>query len=599
MRGVVRVLLICLILVETASAQSLPEIRTAVTRALPSLQRSGAEFVAKRSCVSCHHNTLPVLTLHLARDRGFAIDAAVLGAIEEKTFRQLRSPTALDDVVQATSLSDPTPDDSTLLMAAHAAGWQPDLTTASYARRLVGWQRDGHWVTSDFRPPHSSSMFAATATAVRAVRLYMPDELRGQSDTAIRSARQWLFATPPRSTEDAAFRLMGLVWADAPSDQIGHAQHDLLVLQKPAAGWPQLPGYAPDAYSTGEALVALREAAMPVTDPAWRNGLRFLISTQARDGTWRVHTRMISPATVSPPYFTTGFPYAKDEYLSYAGSCWAVMALAGAIPPSPGKPEPPKPAGFSVGDAPAWARTVLFGTLPQLTALLDGGLDPNSKTKNGTTLLMMAAPDVEKVRLLIARGADVKVRGASGHDALTIAAAYRGTAPSLQALIDAGAALQAPDGVRVRKSPLTLASMTGDLENVKLLLARGASASEETAISNAVTFGYPDIVRTLLSAGASAGFTESSGINLLHWAVITNRPAVIPVLVEAHVRIDAVDDFGFTPLMYAATIDFGNAEAVRALLEAGADRSVRSIEGRTAVQQAHFYKHALLEAALR
>src|SRR6185436_21096657 len=132
--GVVRVLLICLILVETASAQSLPEIRTAVTRALPSLQRSAAEFVAKRSCVSCHHNTLPVLTLHLARDRGFAIDAAVLGAIEEKTFRQLRAPTALDDVVQATSLSDPTPDDSTLLMAAHAAGLPPDLTTASYAR---------------------------------------------------------------------------------------------------------------------------------------------------------------------------------------------------------------------------------------------------------------------------------------------------------------------------------------------------------------------------------------------------------------------------------------------------------------------------------
>ena len=183
-------------------------------------------------------------------------------ARSEKTFRQLRAPTALDDVVQATSLSDPTPDDSTLLMAAHAAGWQPDLTTASYARRLVGWQRDGHWVTSDFRPPHSSSLFAATATAVRAVRLHA-GRCPGQSDTAIRSARQWLFATPPRSTEDAAFRLMGLVWADAPADQIGRAQHDLLVLQKPGAGWPQLPGYAPDAYSTGEALVALRGRRCP------------------------------------------------------------------------------------------------------------------------------------------------------------------------------------------------------------------------------------------------------------------------------------------------------------------------------------------------
>jgi hypothetical protein len=94
--------------------------------------------------------------------------------VEEKTFRGLRSTTALDDAIQATTLNDPTPDESYLLMAAHAAGAQPDLVTAVYARRLARWQRDGHWVTSDFRPPHSSSMFTATATAVRAIQLYMP-----------------------------------------------------------------------------------------------------------------------------------------------------------------------------------------------------------------------------------------------------------------------------------------------------------------------------------------------------------------------------------------------------------------------------------------
>jgi ankyrin repeat protein len=158
---------------------------------------------------------------------------------------------------------------------------------------------------------------------------------------------------------------------------------------------------------------------------------------------------------------------------------------------------------------------------------------------------------------------------------------------------------------RCRRPTASGAKVTADARvddrrsgNVKLLLARGASASEETAISNAVTFGYPDIVRTLLSAGASAGFTESSGINLLHWAVITNRPAVIPVLVEAHVRIDAVDDFGFTPLMRRHH-RFRQRGGCRALLDAGADRSVRSIEGRTALEQARFFKHALLEAALR
>ncbi|OLD58051.1 MAG: hypothetical protein AUI54_00405 [Acidobacteria bacterium 13_1_40CM_2_56_5] len=174
-----RIVLILFLLAPTASAQSMPEVRTAVTRALPLLQRSAAEFVAKRACFSCHHNGLPILTLHFARDRGFAIDSAVRDAVEEKTFRQLRNPNALDDAIQAATLSDPTPSESYLLMAAHAAGIESDITTQVYARRLAGWQRDGHWVTSDFRPPHSSSLFTTTATAVRAIRLLRwPDGAR-------------------------------------------------------------------------------------------------------------------------------------------------------------------------------------------------------------------------------------------------------------------------------------------------------------------------------------------------------------------------------------------------------------------------------------
>ncbi len=68
-----RIVLILFLLAPTASAQSVPEVRTAVTRALPILERSAAEFVAKRACFSCHHNALAILTLQLARDRGFAI----------------------------------------------------------------------------------------------------------------------------------------------------------------------------------------------------------------------------------------------------------------------------------------------------------------------------------------------------------------------------------------------------------------------------------------------------------------------------------------------------------------------------------------------
>jgi hypothetical protein len=275
------------------TAQSSSEIRQAVNRALPPLERSTATFVAKRPCVSCHHNILSILMFQMARERGISFDPAVLSAVESKTFRSLREPAAFDDAVQAVTLNDPTPDDSYLLMAAHASGIAPDLTTAVYARRLVQWQRDGHWITSDFRPPHSSSVFTATATAVRAISLYMPDQ------ACIFRARQWLVRARPASTEDAAFRLLGLVWAGASANEIAGARRDLLRLRKPNGGWGELPGYQPDAYSTGESLFALHESGVPITGA----DLKFLISTQAADGTWRVRTRMVSPADISPEYF--------------------------------------------------------------------------------------------------------------------------------------------------------------------------------------------------------------------------------------------------------------------------------------------------------
>jgi ankyrin repeat protein len=599
----VRSLAAFLWLASAAWGQGAPNIRRAVEKALPELQRSASTFVAQRACVSCHHNILPILMLHLAQEHGLPIDSAVLTAVEEKTFRALRGAAALDDAVQAVTLNDPTPNDSLLLMAGHAAGLAPDLTTAVLARRLVKWQRDGHWITSDFRPPHSSSLFTATATAVRAIQLYMPAELRAERDSSLREARGWLAATRPVSTEDAAFRLLGLHWAGAGDSEIAAARHDLVAMQAGSGGWPQTSNYSADAYSTGEALYALRESGAD-DDRAWRRGVKFLISTQAADGTWRVHTRMLSPADVSPKYFTTGFPYQKDEYLSYAGSCWAVMALLSAMPKTNAAPL----SQVTGGDAPAWVRTAwvntaLFGSADQLRALLDGGLDIGSKTARGSTLLMLAAADPEKVRMLISRGADVRARSDSGADALTIACAYRGSAPSVQALLEAGVAVKSPEGKRVRSSPLVFAAMTGDLENVKLLLAHGAdpsaSAGSNTPISAAVTFGYPDVARALIAAGASTAMQESTGINLLHWVTIANRPAMIPVLVQAGVPINVVDDFGYTPLMYAATIDFGDAELVRALLKNGASRIIPNGEGRTPLQQAHRLRLAQVEAALK
>src|SRR5205085_1118504 len=109
-RQALTVLASLLLLAQTAAATpkpAPPTPRMAVARALPALERSAKSFVAQRSCVSCHHNILPILTLRLAASRGFAIDTSTLNAVEKKTFRELTNPKAFADAVQGAAVGDP------------------------------------------------------------------------------------------------------------------------------------------------------------------------------------------------------------------------------------------------------------------------------------------------------------------------------------------------------------------------------------------------------------------------------------------------------------------------------------------------------------
>ena len=98
---------------------------------------------------------------------------------------------------------------------------------------------------------------------------------------------------------------------------------------RPAAG-PNCRDSNPDAYATGLALVALREAeaSHSVTD-GYRRGVRFLVRTQQPDGSWFVHKRAAS----FNPYFESGFPYGKHQFSSFTGTAWATMALMYASQP--------------------------------------------------------------------------------------------------------------------------------------------------------------------------------------------------------------------------------------------------------------------------
>jgi squalene cyclase len=124
--------------------------------------------------------------------------------------------------------------------------------------------------------------------------------------------------------------VLGLACSRADRPAIEAAVHGLRSLQRADGGWGQLPAMPTDAYATGMALYAMFAAGVPVNHDSSRAGLKYLLSTQAADGTWHVKTR----ALPIQPYFESGYPYGHDQWISGAAAAYATLAIAAAVEPS-------------------------------------------------------------------------------------------------------------------------------------------------------------------------------------------------------------------------------------------------------------------------
>ncbi|MBI3667584.1 MAG: ankyrin repeat domain-containing protein [Acidobacteria bacterium] len=595
-----------------AHAESIPaeHVRAAAAKSISLLQRTSKAFYKTQGCFSCHHQGLPTMALRVARERGVAVDEATAREVANRAFVLLTDRHSIDTAVQNSFLIDPSMSDGYMLSSAHDVGLAANLTTAIYARRLANWQRaDGHWKTIDLRPPQSHSVFTATAIAMRAVQLYMPEGLKAERDERVKRAKQWLLSTAPRTTEERTSRLLGLAWAGDSEPDLRKAAENLLAQQRPDGGWAPLPSRSSDAYATGEVLVALaRAGGIPTAHPAWQRGLRYLLGTQKEDGSWLVQTRLVSPAPVSPPYFESGFPYGHSQFISAAGTSWAVMALLLALPEAPNggsKPLPVSDAGAH--NAKPWMETALFGSGAELKTLLDRGLDVNSKTDGGTSLLMMAANDEEKVRLLIERGADVKAKAKTGFTALMAACLFRGTSGSVRLLLEKGAEVNPGKEILFNASPLFFAAFAGDRENVALLKEQRGDLQRRMMLLGqfpnsplfmAASQGDAAMVKGLLQHGANVHEQDEFQMTALDWAVLGNHAAAVRALIQGGAKLNDADKFGYTPLLYAATIDFGDTEVVETLLKAGADPNIRNKEGKSALAQARRYPYPSIRRVL-
>ncbi|MDQ1470141.1 MAG: hypothetical protein QOJ99_1621 [Bryobacterales bacterium] len=294
----------------------------AVQKALAQLEKQSHVFIRTAGCNSCHAQDLPSAAAALARDRGL--------------------PAPKEIVQLSESMNGETPERYMDLIAPSIAsvGWEMfdrslnhtprDGYTDATLHYLRAMQSpEGYWKGPDGRrPPMNSGDLQTTALAIYALQKFTQPSDRAQTEAAIARASAWLAKVQPDTTQQRAFHLLALAWANASPALVEHAAHTLAATQRADGGWNQLPGMGSDAYASGQALFALNTAAkMPPSDAVYQKGIHYLLRSQASDGSWHVKTRSIW----IQPYFDSGFPYDHDQWISAAGTAWASMALSVSV----------------------------------------------------------------------------------------------------------------------------------------------------------------------------------------------------------------------------------------------------------------------------
>lgn len=309
-----------------------PDARTAVKKIIPLIEMSGEAVFKNRGCVSCHNNSLPAMTVALARKKGFSVN-------EEQARKELGFAVATDkpyfeSMRLGSTIGGAATTIGYTLMGMAAAGYAADAETDSHIHYLsINQFPDGSWRLTSYRPPAEYSPFTTTAVALRALRLYPIPGRREEFQERFRRAKKWLLAGMAVSQEERAMQLLGLADAGATVSERAPFVKALESSQNTDGSWSVLPGYPGEAYATGEALYALHMGGeLSTTDPVYAKGVEWLLRNQLSDGSWFMPTRAVP---VQPHTFESGFPHGWHQFASDSASSWAAMALLLTLPDVP------------------------------------------------------------------------------------------------------------------------------------------------------------------------------------------------------------------------------------------------------------------------
>ena len=261
--------------------------REAVVRAIPLLEQARPAWRRVAGCPSCHHDALPAFALEHALHHGLAIDtdartreAAATAAFFRAAARQVsrgrrlcrcrrvRVP-ARRARRERLSRRRHHGRDGALPRAPPGRRWPDPRDDAARARRRQ--RRRAH------RDRDPRALDIRTESVADRPRACVP--------------RAALPRRRPRIASISCSACTG------PARRAPSSHHSPRSSSRPSATTAashSSSGLRSDAYATGQAIVALREAAaLPPNDPAIQRAVKFLLAHQYKDGSWFVATRAL------------------------------------------------------------------------------------------------------------------------------------------------------------------------------------------------------------------------------------------------------------------------------------------------------------------
>jgi ankyrin repeat protein len=172
--------------------------------------------------------------------------------------------------------------------------------------------------------------------------------------------------------------------------------------------------------------------------------------------------------------------------------------------------------------------------------------------------------------------------------------AWRGDMAGVQRALARGVSVDAPE-LGSGRTPLMAAARHGHVDLAKWLLSHGAdvracAGEQGTALQFAALGGNPEMVRLLLDHHCDPNaLTPRCHETPLMAAAKFGQDDAARVLIAAGARVNARSEVGSTALMCAAS--GGYDDTVRLLLDAGADRAARDRNGETAADYAAHSGH--------